>query len=167
MIVRDKFRHFWLIPALLIGILVTPSWAESARFTVDPKGAVLDSRTGLMWQKTDSYHDRKKGMNWYEALEYVDGKNTEKFAGYNDWRLPTLDELRQLWDSKRPVESKDGDPIGLPKMFASGGSYYLWTGTERNLDNAWYFGLGQKEEYWNLKDLGDLEQGVKMVRKAR
>jgi hypothetical protein len=156
-----------LIPALLIGVLAVPAWAESARFTADSKGAVLDSQTGLMWQKTDSYHDRKKGMNWYQALEYVDSKNSEKFAGYNDWRLPTLDELRQIWDSNRPVESKDGDPIGLPGVFASGGSYYLWTGTERNLDNAWYFGLGQREDYWNLKDLGDLDQGVKMVRKAR
>ena len=167
MIVRDKFRCSWLIPALLLWVLAVPIWAESARFTADSKGAVLDSQTGLMWQKTDSYHDRKKGMNWYQALEYVDSKNSEKFAGYNDWRLPTLEELRQLWDPNRPVESKDGDPIGLPEVFASGGSYYLWTSTERNLDNAWYFGLGQREDYWNLKDLGDLDQGVKMVRKAR
>ncbi len=127
----------------------------------------MDSLTGLMWQKTDSYHDGIKGMNWYQALEYVDGKNSENFGGYNDWRLPTLEELKKIWDAKRPVESKDGDPIGLPEVFTSGGSYYLWTGTERNLDNAWYFGLGQREDYWNLKDLGDLDQGVKMVRKAR
>ena len=167
MIVRNKSSHFWLIPALLIAVLVVPAWAESARFTVDSKGAILDSSTGLMWQKTDSYLDGKKGMNWYQALEYVDGKNSEKFGGYNDWRLPTLEELKKIWDAKRPVESKDGDPIGLPEVFASGGSYYLWTGTERNLDNAWYFGLGQREDYWNLKDLGDLDQGVKMVRKAR
>jgi hypothetical protein len=167
MIGRNKFSHFWLIPALLIAVLVVPAWAESARFTVDSKGAILDSSTGLMWQKTDSYLDGKKGMNWYQALEYVDGKNSEKFGGYNDWRLPTLEELKKIWDAKRPVESKDGDPIGLPEVFASGGSYYLWTGTERNLDNAWYFGLGQREDYWNLKDLGDLDQGVKMVRKAR
>jgi len=165
--VRDKFRHAWLVPALLIAVLVIPAWAESARFTVDSKGTVLDSLTGLMWQKKDSYHDGKKGMNWYQALEYVDGKNSEKFGGHNDWRLPTLEELKKIWDAKRPVESKDGDPIGLPEVFASGGSYYLWTGTERNLDNAWYFGLGQREDYWNLKDLGDLDQGVKMVRKAR
>jgi len=40
----------------------------------------------------------------------------------------------------------------------------LWTAKERGLENAWYFGLGFKEEYFNLKDLGDLGQGVKMVR---
>lgn len=156
-----------MVSLVLAGLLAAPGWAGPARFTTDSKGTVLDTRTGLMWQKADSYHEVKKGMSWYEALEYVDGKNTEKFAGYSDWRLPTLDELRQIWDSKRMIESKDGEPIGLPEVFAGGGSYYLWTGTERNLNNAWYFGLGQHEDYWNLKDLGDLDQGVKVVRKAR
>lgn len=165
---RDKFsRRLWVVSLVLAGLLAAPGWAEPARFTADANGTVLDTRTGLMWQKADSYHEVKKGMNWYEALEYVDGKNAEKFAGYSDWRLPTLDELRQIWDSKRSIESKDGEPIGLPEVFAGGGSYYLWTGTERNLNNAWYFGLGQHEDYWNLKDLGDLDQGVKVVRKAR
>ena len=165
--IRNKIRRLWVAPLLIAGILSAPVWAESARFTVDPKGTVLDSSTGLMWQKSDSFHDGKKGMNWYEALEYIDGKNAQKFAGFSDWRLPTVEEMRQIWDAQKKVIGKDGDPLGLPQVFAGGGSYYLWTGTERNLDNAWYFGLGQKEEYWNLKDLGDLEQGVKMVRKAR
>ncbi len=148
-------------------MLAVPDWAEPARFMAEANGTVLDTRTGLMWQKTDSYHDVKKGMNWYEALEYVDGKNAQKFGGFDDWRLPTLEELKQIWDPQRSVASKDGEPIGLPQVFGSGGSYYLWTGTERNLNNAWYFGLGQREDYWNLKDLGDLDQGVKMVRQAR
>lgn len=125
---------------------------------------VLDRQTGLMWQKGDSFHDLKKGLNWYDALEYVGGKNSEKYAGYNDWRLPTMNELNALWDSSRSIKSKDGELIGLSAEFAGGGSYYLWSGDERGLDNVWYFGLGQKENYFNLKDLADLDQGVKMVR---
>jgi len=164
---QDKFRRLGMLSLLLAAMLAVPGWAEPARFMADSNGTVLDTRTGLMWQKTDSYHDVKKGMNWYEALEYVDSKNAQKFGGYDDWRLPTLNELQEIWDPQRSVASKDGEPIGLPQVFASGGSYYLWTGTERNLNNAWYFGLGQREDYWNLKDLGDLDQGVKMVRKAR
>ncbi len=156
-----------MLALLLAAMLVVPGWAESARFTADSNGTVLDTRTGLMWQKADSYHDVKKGMNWYEALEYVDIKNAQKFGGFNDWRLPTMSELNEIWDPQRTLASKDGEPIGLPGVFASGGSYYLWTGTEQNLNNAWYFGLGQHEDYWNLKDLGDLDQGVKLVRKAR
>jgi len=164
---RYKFRHFEIF---LLFLVITPSvsaWAEPVRFTAESNGTVVDTHTSLMWQKSDSFHEVKKGMNWYQALEYVDGKNAEKFGGYDDWRLPTLEELKQLWDPKRPLTSKDGDPIGLPEVFASGGSYYLWTGTEQNLNNAWYFGLGQREDYWNLKDLGDLDQGVKMVRNTR
>ena len=58
---------------------------------------------------------------------------------------------------------KDDETLGLPPGFKGGGSYYIWTQDERGLDHAWYFGLGHKENYFNLKDLADLEQGVKMV----
>ncbi len=156
-------RSLFLIGTILF--FTIPAGAENERFKVNGQESVVDTQTGLMWQKPDSYHEIQKGMNWYEALEYVDRKNAEKFAGFSDWRLPTLNELKQIWDPKRPIVSKDGEPIGLPSVFASGGSYYLWTSNERNLDHSWYYGLGQREEYFNLKDLGDLDQGVKLVRK--
>ncbi len=140
-------------------------YADSPRFVDNRNGTVSDTGSGLMWQVDDSYHELRAGLSWYDAVEYVDGKNAAKFAGFSDWRLPTMDELRGIWDSQRNLESKDGEPIGLPPIFKGKGSYYLWSGDERSLDNAWYFGLGQKEDYFNLKDLGDLEQGVKMVRK--
>jgi len=28
-------------------------------------GSVTDSTTGLVWQKDDSFHMLKKGLNWY------------------------------------------------------------------------------------------------------
>ena len=159
-------------PIKFIGILVTILMAGivhlnlvwAASYIDNGNGTIVDQSSKLMWQQADSYHELKKGMNWYQALEYVDLKNSEKFAGFDDWRLPTLGELKKLYDSSRPIKSKDGERIGLPATFKSGGSYYLWTNDERGLDNAWYFGLGFKEDYFNLKELGDLDQGVKMVR---
>jgi hypothetical protein len=154
--------------ALLLSIVSSvPAFSqdESAASRFENKGeVVVDRQSGLMWQRGDSYHELKKGLNWYEALEYMDGKNTQKLAGHSDWRLPTLEELNNLWDASRPVSSKDGEKIGLPGEFQGKGSYYLWTSNERGLDNVWYFGLGHKENYFNLKDLGDLDQGVKLVR---
>lgn len=144
------------------------SFADTSGSKFENRGdVVVDSQTGLMWQKADSYHELKKGVNWYEAQEYIGKKNAQKFGGYEDWRLPTLDELNNLWDASRPLNSKDGEKIGLPGEFTAGGSYYLWTANERGLDNVWYFGLGHKENYFNLKELGDLDQGVRMVRKAK
>ncbi len=128
---------------------------------------LVDLETGLMWQKDDSFHELKKGLNWYEALEYVDSKNVENFGGHQDWRLPTLQELNHLWVPSQPLKSKDGEHLGLPAGFREGGSYYIWTADERGMDNAWYFGLGQKEQYFNLKDLSDLDQSVKMVRNEK
>ncbi len=152
---------------ILAFLLLTIAGADLCFADPSLKGksdVVVDAQTGLMWQKADSYHELKQGMNWYEALEYIDKKNAEQFAGYSDWRLPTMKELSELWSEEKAVKSKDGEPLGLSEAYAGGGSYYLWSGDERGLDNAWYFGLGQKEEYFNLKDLGDLDQGVKMVR---
>lgn len=134
-----------------------------AGFVDNQNGAITDSNAGLVWQKGDSFHELKKGLNWYEALEYISRKNGEKFAGNDSWRLPTRKELNSLWISSGKIKSKDEEILGLPSEFAGGGSYYIWTGDERGLDHAWYFGLGHKENYFNLKDLADLEQGVKMV----
>ena len=141
-----------------------PIWAST--FIDNNNGTVTDKNTGLVWQKGDSFHDVKNGLNWYDALEYITLKNSEKFAGFDNWRLPSLAELNNLWQASGTVKSKDEETLGLPNEFQGGGSYYIWTDEERGLDHAWYFGLGQKENYFNLKDLADLEQGVKMVRSS-
>ncbi|OGW15671.1 MAG: hypothetical protein A3K09_01415, partial [Nitrospinae bacterium RIFCSPLOWO2_12_FULL_47_7] len=114
----------------------TLAQADSLRFGGVGKEVVFDKKTGLSWQKGDSYLESKQGLSWYEAVEYVNRKNREKFGGHNDWRLPTLGELKDIWDSSRPLRSKDGEPIGLSSLFSGGGSYYLWTADERILDHA-------------------------------
>ncbi|MBT5471024.1 MAG: DUF1566 domain-containing protein [Nitrospina sp.] len=154
--------YFFSSVLVALFLFSNPAWAGP--FKVNNNGTVTDEATGLVWQKGDSFHDLKKGLNWYDALEYITLKNSEKFAGHNNWRLPTLQELNNLWQATGKVKSKDDEILGLASEFKNGGSYYLWTGEERGLDHAWYFGLGQKENYFNLKDLADLEQGVKMVR---
>ena len=154
----------YILSTIFVAVLSFPSliWAEP--FKDNNNGTVTDESTGLVWQKGDSFHDLKKSLNWYDALEYVTLKNSQKFAGHDDWRLPSLEELNNLWQSSGKIKSKDDETLGLAPEFQKGGSYYIWTGEERGLDHAWYFGLGQKENYFNLKDLSDLEQGAKMVR---
>ncbi|MBN1930744.1 MAG: DUF1566 domain-containing protein [Desulfobacterales bacterium] len=55
---------------------------------------VCDFATGLMWQQNGS----TKG---YWDGEYVRKLNNMKFAGYNDWRLPTLEEAMSLMEPKK------------------------------------------------------------------
>ena len=156
------FAYF--ISSVFVALFYFSNLTWAGPFIDNKNGTITDDGTGLVWQKGDSYHDLKKGVNWYDALEYITLKNSEKFGGHDNWRLPSLTELNNLWLSSGKVKSKDDETLGLASAFQSGGSYYLWTGKERGLDHAWYFGLGQKENYFNLKDLADLDQGVKMVR---
>ena len=165
--VAMKFMMRWLLTILAFWVMclgISTAASSVERYTDNKDGTITDTRTGLVWQKMDSYHDLKKSVSWYDAYVYADKKNSEKFAGHDDWRLPTMDELKTIWDPSRPILTKDEQKIGLPKEFSSGGSYYLWASDERGLDMAWYFGLGKKEDYFNLKEANDLGQGVKLVR---
>ena len=55
-------------------------------------GTVTDGVTGLIWQKNGSARE----LSRREANSYVNMLNEEKFAGYSDWRLPTIEELASL-----------------------------------------------------------------------
>ncbi len=58
-----------------------------------PDGAIwTDPTTGLMWQIPEA-PDPRTGLDWYEAVAYCEAL---ELAGYADWTLPTIDDLRSL-----------------------------------------------------------------------
>ncbi len=56
---------------------------------------VLDTRTGLMWQRAVPV----ERFTWVEAKAYAKGL---RLGGYEDWRLPTKEELLSLPDPADP-----------------------------------------------------------------
>jgi hypothetical protein len=64
-------------------------------------GTVSDRATGLMWSKADS----GKGMNWQDALAWVQMKNSEKHLGHDDWRMPSVKELQSIVDYTRSPDT--------------------------------------------------------------
>ncbi len=64
----------------------------SDRFVVEKEKVVCDRRTGLMWQREAS----ERRVVWSEGFQYIESLNREKFAGYDDWRYPTKEELATL-----------------------------------------------------------------------
>ena len=70
-------------------------------------GTIADRATGLTWAKADS----GKGMNWQDALAWVQKKNAEKFLGHDDWRMPSVKELQSLVDYTRSPDTTHSPAI--------------------------------------------------------
>jgi hypothetical protein len=63
------------------------------RFIVNGE-CVTDKLTGLMWSKNAFLNG---GMKWQQALDYISSMNSSNgLCGYNDWRLPNVNELQSL-----------------------------------------------------------------------
>jgi len=94
---------------------------NTQRFTDNGDGTVTDNNTNLMWSK-DANPFRRSRYIWDAARRACDEWS---FAGYSDWRLPELFELKSL------IYKYDYDPAlppGNPFEAVSCGFYY-WSST--------------------------------------
>ncbi|MCP4284259.1 MAG: DUF1566 domain-containing protein [Gammaproteobacteria bacterium] len=131
-------------PALSLNLYEKDSWWYPKRYVdndfKDRGEVVVDHATGLMWQKSGS----KAGLTYEEARQYVEELNHENFAGYDDWRLPTIPELMSLLESKEQSNELYIDPIFDVTQI------WVWSADERPVKgegssgSAWlvYFNLG-------------------------
>ncbi len=97
--------------------------------TIERQGQklVIDHATGLTWQQSGS----EKYMNFKKAEEYVQKLNKEKYGGYDDWRLPTLEEAMSLMEP----EQKHGD-LYIDPVFDKT-QRYIWTADKESASRAW------------------------------
>jgi len=100
------------------------------RFIDNGDGTVTDQETKLIWKQADSFQDSSKWVNWYRALEYIKELNIKKFAGYDDWRIPTLEEAESLYDEDHAILDMDRMDIFISPAFSPGGGFTSWTSNE-------------------------------------
>lgn len=120
-------------------------------------GTITDSSTSLMWSKSDS----GSGMNWEDALAWVQEKNTENYLGYSDWRLPDIKELQSIVDYSRSPETSDSAAISplfeCTQIINEAGQAdypYFWSSTTHKSWNgkgssAAYVAFGSAPGYMN------------------
>jgi hypothetical protein len=85
------------------------------RFQDNRDGTVLDTKIGLLWQKEDDGEKR----DYRQALAYCQNLSLAGLAG---WRLPTLNELKEIITPGR-------SPAIDPQIFPNAKADRYWTST--------------------------------------
>jgi len=101
---------------------------ELKPFVDNGNGTVTDPNTGLVWKKTDAWLDTHKFYTWQAHRGYVDEINKEKFAGYDNWRIPSKSEAVTLVDKTggKQCEDKNGTMFPIDPIFDAGCVSNTW-----------------------------------------
>ncbi|MBF0239740.1 MAG: DUF1566 domain-containing protein [SAR324 cluster bacterium] len=121
----DKKWYEHLLPFFEIKI----EWVQP-HYIDNGDGTVTSLDTELMWQQED---DGKK-REWEKLIDYATHLNYLKFAGYEDWRVPTIKELQTL--IVKGKESPFIDTTYFPSVKTD--SFY-WSSSSNadNTSDAW------------------------------
>ncbi len=117
---------------------------------------VFDRASGLMWQQSGSAKD----ISFDEARKYVAGLNSDQFAEYSDWRLPTLEEAMSLME---PAEKSGG--LNIDPLFDNT-QRWIWTSDVNSTSLAWLVNFVSGNCYTYVNDYFDFTSGgyVRAVR---
>lgn len=86
--------------------------AAGDRFVDNGDGTVTDTAAGLMWTKEDNMGD----ISWREAEVYCKNPPVAGYR-YSDWRMPTVEELKGLYQEEMAgYETDCGLMVRIPPM---------------------------------------------------
>ncbi len=142
-------------------------YGQDGNYTINPPSYTLmgggtmvrDNVTGLIWENktTDgSIHDADKRYSWHDARNvFISQLNASKFGGYDDWRLPSMEELRSIMDYGQEQRiNAEYFPNTRSEFYWSSSSYY-WSssGVVKSSSLAWRsnFGGGYNDNYSDVK----------------
>jgi len=98
-----------MVLVVYAGFAVAGEKARDGRFIAYDDGTVVDTQTNLMWAAKDN----GRTIDWGDAGYYC-----EKYRGgdYTDWRMPTSDELKVLYDEGKTYKSDCGTDVHLTEL---------------------------------------------------
>ena len=158
-------RILWLcsVFALTLSLSLSASSLNhddfAKRYQIHSNGTVSDHITGLMWKQcseglsgSSCQEGEAQKYEWQSAMS-LKGSH---FAGYDDWQLPTIEQLRSLvfcsngtpaeeaWDNacggKNDKNGKYQKPTISQSIFLNTKSSWYWSSSlHDNSDIAWVF----------------------------
>ena len=90
-----------ILPCLLIFFSFTLTHTNE-RLIDNGDGTVTDTLTNLMWAASDNMGD----ITWHDAKVYCENPPLAGYK-YSDWRMPTIKELKTLYNKDRTKYETD------------------------------------------------------------
>ncbi|WP_455210348.1 Lcl domain-containing protein [Kaarinaea lacus] len=149
---------------------------QSKAYPLQPWECVQSKKSGLVWEVKSAEQGLryyKHTYTWYhpagnvnlgnpgvinggkcvgsgcDIYAYIQAINNSKLCGFDDWRLPTRDELLTLVDTKATYPRATIDIDAFPNAANS----YYWTSTVYEFDPnmAWFVYFGSGYDYYEYK----------------
>ena len=118
----------------------TRETARDGRFIAFDNQTVLDTKTNLIWAAKDNGQD----INWYNAKRYCE---SYRGGSYTDWRMPTQEELAQLYDAgKSQRHDAQQNPLHLTELIRLT-DCCPWSSKTRGSESA-YFDFTDGTHWW-------------------
>jgi len=111
-----------------LDVLWRPRRYSIGDYTAPSADMVFDRATHLVWQRAGSRYPHP----WSQAHGYIQRLNAERFAGHDNWRLPTVDELVSLLRPAPQAQDLCIAPLFDPRQ------RWLWSSDRRSFMAAYY-----------------------------
>ena len=109
---------------------------EAARLQIEDEretGIYLEKKRRLIWATADNGRD----ISWVDSFSYCEELS---LAGFEDWRLPTIDELKELMKPMSTRQYATPPEINLT-------SCCPWSSTPKTRSSAWNFNFKFKKAF--------------------
>ncbi len=146
-----------IVPPKRTPIVSTSPQQQIGKFIVQD-GIATNPETGLMCLRFaygQRWDDGKvvgyaEELDWDDAMDIPDTFNQQGYAGYKDWRVPTIDELLTLIDEAKGTK---GNCIN-ENVFPKNDAWLFWSSSPNanNSNYAWYAYFGYDHSNYNHKD---------------
>jgi len=115
-----------------------PGGAFPHTFIDNGDGLTISDRvTGLMWQRSGT-----DIMSYRSLKREVERLNKERFAGFDDWRIPSLEEAMSLLESDKLANDQY-----LHRCF-SGNQPFIFVDAPRKKGGYWFVDFKQGRAFW-------------------
>ena len=132
--------------------------------TIGGDKVVVDKATGLMWHQNGS----DSSMRYKTVKKWIRKLNKRGYAGYQDWRLPTVEEAASLLEPSKKNKEYDVD-LGRTILYIDpffSGELMIWTGDEceDGSEAAWGVSFYHGGVSWDSLYGGNAVRPVRSVR---